>query len=60
VVALPDDRLPRRREIHCFEPDEVNLKYLRLNRERNGLANWTIRPLAVSDRRGTPRSSPTA
>jgi FkbM family methyltransferase len=43
---------PDAREVRCFEPDAVNLKYLRLNQERNGLANWTIRPLALSDRTG--------
>jgi FkbM family methyltransferase len=35
--------------IWCFEPDPINLIYLRMNEERNGIHNWTIRPVALSD-----------
>lgn len=38
--------------IRCFEPDPVNLKFLTRNQTGNSLANWTIRPVALSDRRG--------
>ncbi len=40
-------------EIRCFEPDPVNLSFLRLNCEQNSIRNWTIRPVGVSDREGT-------
>jgi FkbM family methyltransferase len=40
-------------EIRCFEPDPRNLELLRLNMTRNKIGNWTIRPLAVSNREGT-------
>lgn len=44
-------RLPRA-EVRCFEPDPVNLKYLALNQTRNKIQTWTIRPVALSDRKG--------
>ncbi len=40
-------------EITCFEPDPDNLKLLWLNMERNKIANWTIRPVAVSNEAGS-------
>jgi FkbM family methyltransferase len=39
-------------EITCFEPDLENLKFLQLNKDRNKIQNWTIRPLAVSNEVG--------
>ena len=39
-------------KITCFEPDPDNLKLLRLNMDKNKIANWRIRPLAVSNEVG--------
>jgi len=39
--------------IRCYEPDPLNQKYLLLNRDRNGIGNWTVRPVVLSDRKGT-------
>ena len=39
--------------IRCYEPDPLNQKYLFLNRDRNAIGSWTVRPVALSDRKGT-------
>jgi FkbM family methyltransferase len=39
-------------EIRCFEPEPDNLKILQLNMTSNQIANWIIRPVALSNREG--------
>lgn len=39
-------------KITCFEPDPDNLRFLHLNRDKNDIKNWQIRPVAVSNRTG--------
>lgn len=39
-------------QMQCFEPDSVNLTYLTLNKARNQIDTWSIRPVALSDRKG--------
>ena len=45
-------RCPVTTEIRCFEPDPRNLELLRMNMNRNGLTNWRICPVALSNRDG--------
>jgi FkbM family methyltransferase len=39
-------------EIRCYEPDPQNLKFLRMNMSKNNIDNWSIRPVALSNRHG--------
>lgn len=39
-------------EVRCFEPDPGNLNLLELNKTRNKIDNWIIRPMALSNREG--------
>lgn len=35
-------------KVVCFEPDPDNVKFLELNRNKNKITTWTIKPFAVS------------